>query len=79
MRRLSASKRMDFHAQHFGREMRVLLENPKDGSYFAYTDHYLKVRVNEDRIGLANRMARVRIGEAFPEYCKAELIDWEGR
>jgi len=28
---------------------------------------------------LANRMARVRIGEAFPEYCKAELIDWEGR
>ncbi|MDA0343571.1 MAG: radical SAM protein, partial [Verrucomicrobia bacterium] len=79
LRRLSASKRMDFHAQHFGREMRVLLENPKDGSYFAYTDHYLKVRVNEDRIGLANRMAKVRIGEAFPEYCKAELIHWEGR
>ena len=79
LRRLSASKRMDFHAQYFGREMRVLLENPKDGSYFAFTDHYLKVRVNEEHMGLANRFATVKIGEAFPEYCKAELIDWEGR
>ena len=59
--------------------MRVLLENPKDGSYFAFTDHYLKVRVNEEPMGLANRFATVKIGEAFPEYCKAELIDWEGR
>ena len=79
LRRLSASKRMDFHASHLGKEMRVLLENPKDGSYFAYTDHYLKVRVDEEPKGLANRMAMVKIGEAFPEYCKAELINWEGQ
>lgn len=79
LRRLSASKRIDFHNHYLGREMRVLLENPKDGSYFAYTDHYLKVRVNTDRKGLANQMATVKIGEAFPEYCIAELIDWEGR
>ena len=36
LRRLSASKRMDFHNKHKGKEMRVLLENPKEGSYFAY-------------------------------------------
>ena len=45
LRRLSASKHMDFHIGHEGREMRVLLDNLKDGSYFAYTDNYSKVRV----------------------------------
>ena len=79
LRRLSASKRMDFHYQYKGREMRVLLENPKEGSYFAYSENYLKVRVPEKPTGLANRMAVVKIGQAFPEYCLAELLDWEGR
>ena len=79
LRRLSASKRMDFHDQYKGKEMRVLLENPKEGSYFAYSENYLKVRVPEKPTGLANRMAVVKIGRAFPEYCLAELLDWEGR
>jgi threonylcarbamoyladenosine tRNA methylthiotransferase MtaB len=78
LRRLSASKRMDFHKSYEGKELRVLLENPKDGSYFAYSDNYLKVRVPEQPPDLANRMARVKIGKAFPEYCIAELVDWEG-
>jgi threonylcarbamoyladenosine tRNA methylthiotransferase MtaB len=78
LRRLSASKRMDFHKSHEGKVLRVLLENPKDGSYFAYSDNYLKVRVPELPPDLANRMARVKIGKAFPEYCIAELVDWEG-
>ena len=79
LRRLSASKKMDFHLHYQGKEMQVLLENPKNDSYFAYTDNYLKVRVQEKTKGLANRMARVRIGEAYPEYCSAELLDWEGK
>jgi threonylcarbamoyladenosine tRNA methylthiotransferase MtaB len=78
LRRLSASKRMDFHISNEGKEMRVLLENPKDNSYFAYSDNYLKVRVPEEPHGLANRMAKVKIGQAFPEYCIADLVDWEG-
>ena len=78
LRRLSASKKMDFHAFYEGKELRVLLENPKDNSYFAYSDNYLKVRVPEQPLGLANRMARVKIGQAFPEYCLGELVDWEG-
>ena len=79
LRRLSASKRMDFHDHYNGKEMRVLLENPKEGSYFAYSENYLKVRVPEKPTGLANRVAIVRIGQAFPEYCLADLLDWEGR
>ena len=78
LRRLSASKRMDFHTSYEGKEMRVLLENPKDNSYFAYSDNYLKVRVPEQPLDLANRMAWVKIGQAFPEYCLAELVNWEG-
>ncbi len=38
-------KYMDFHIGNEGREMRVLMDNLKDGSYFAYTDNYSKVRV----------------------------------
>ena len=57
----------------------MLLENPKEGSYFAYSENYLKVRVPEKPTGLANRVAIVRIGQAFPEYCLADLLDWEGR
>lgn len=79
LRRLSASKRMDFHTSHHGKEMRVLLENPKDNSYFAYSDNYLKVKVPEYPKGLANRMATIKIGQAFPEYCSADLLDWEGK
>ncbi len=77
LRRLSASKRMDFHAVHEGRTMRVLLENPKDSNYFAYTDNYLRVKIPENPKGLANHMARVRIGRSFPEYCEAELLSLE--
>ena len=65
LRRLSASQRMDFHKFYEGKELRVLLENPKNNSYFAYSDNYLKVRVPEQPLGLANRMARVKIGQAF--------------
>ena len=70
-------KYMEFHIGNEGREMRVLMDNLKDGSYFAYTDNYLKVRVPVNPLGLENRMAKVRIGQAFPEYCLAELFDWE--
>ena len=70
-------KHMDFHIGHEGREMRLLLENPKHGSYFAYTDKYLKFRLRVSPQALENRIAQVRIGQAFPEYCLAELLDWE--
>ena len=70
-------KHMDFHIGYEGREMRVLLDNPKDGSYFAYTEKYLKVRVEVSPQGLENRIAQVRISQAFPEYFLAEFLDWE--
>ena len=56
---------MDFHTSYEGGEMRVLLEDPKDNSYFAYSDNYLKVQVPEQPLDLANRMAWVKVGQAF--------------
>ena len=79
LRSLSASKRMDFHKRHLGEEVDVLLENPKNGTYSGYSDHYLKVAVPESPQGLENRMARVFIKDARPEFCLGELLSWEER
>ena len=74
LRRLSAAKRMDFHKRHKGKHMRVLIENAKDGNYFGYTDHFLKVKLTNASEDSANRMASVKIGKAFPEYCHANIL-----
>ena len=79
LRRLSASKRMDFHQKHLGEEVEVLLENPRNGTYSGYTDHYLKVVVPESPQGLENRIARVLLKDARPEFCLGELLSWEER
>ena len=79
LRRLSASKRMDFHQRHLGKEVEVLLENPKNRTYSGYTDNYLKVVVPESPQCLENRMARVLIEDARPEFCLGKLLSWEER
>ena len=60
LRRLSAAKRMDFHKRHKGKHMRVLIENAKDGNFFGYTDHFLKVKLTNASEDSANRMASVK-------------------
>ena len=79
LRRLSASKRMEFHQEYVGKQVKVLLENPKNGFYAGYTDNYLKVVVPQEPAGLQNRFARVDITEDRPEYCQGKLISWENQ
>ena len=77
LRRLSASKRMNFFESQLGTEQRVLLENPKDGFYGGYTDHYVRVVVPQSPKGLQNRMASVRLGKANPEFVEGEILSCE--
>jgi threonylcarbamoyladenosine tRNA methylthiotransferase MtaB len=79
LRRLSASKRMEFHQEYVGKQVKVLLENPKNGFYAGYTQNYLKVVVPQEPAGLQNRFARVDITEARPEYCQGKLVSWENQ
>jgi len=78
LRRLSASKRMSFHENQLGQVFRVLLENPKDGFYSGYTDHYVRVVVPEAPRGLENRMALIKMKKASPEFIEGELVSYEG-
>ena len=78
LRRLSASKRMSFHENQLGKVFRVLLENPKDGFYSGYTDHYVRVVVPEAPRGLENRMALIKMKKASPEFIEGELLSYEG-
>ena len=77
LRSLSASKRMDWHSEHCGQEVRVLLENPKGESIFGFTDNYLKVMVNNQSGKNANHFASVKIKSAQPEFCLGEILHVE--
>ena len=75
LRVLSASKRHDFYEAQVGREVIILIEDPKNGSWPAYTENYVRVLVDSNRADLANHLARVRLVRARPEYVEAELLE----
>ncbi len=77
MRNLSASKKMNFHEEQLGKEFQVLVENPKDGFYGGYTEHYVRVNVPPKPLGLENRMARIRMLTASPEFVEGSLLEYE--
>ena len=77
LRRLSAAKKMKFHQAQLGQEFEVLLENPKDGFYGGYTEHYVRVNIRQEPKGLENRMARIRMIEASPEFVEGSLVSYE--
>ena len=68
---------MNFHQAQLGEEFQVLLENPKDGFYGGYTEHYVRVQVPQKPLGLENRMARIRMLTASPEFVEGSLLTYE--
>ncbi len=78
LRRLSASKRMAFHEEQIGKEIHVLIENPKDGKFSGYSDNYVKVVMREGFVDLSNRMSIVNVLEARPEYVIADWVRFSG-
>ena len=46
LRRLSASKNV-FQLDQVGKELSVLIENPKEEEFSGYSDNYVKVLVND--------------------------------
>ena len=77
LRRLSSSKRMEFHEKQIGKTWRVLLENPKEEFYSGNTDHYVRVMVPMESVGLENRMASVKMLRASPEFMEGEIVSLE--
>ena len=74
LRRLSSSKRMDFHKGQEGNLERVLIENPKDNYYTGFTSNYTKVIVGNAGCDISNQLVKVRLNHASPEFIDAELI-----
>ncbi len=75
LRKLSAKSRMLFNKNFINRELRVLIENPKGVKYLGFSDNYTKVVLSENRRNLANRMVKVRVTDAFPEFVSGELLE----
>jgi threonylcarbamoyladenosine tRNA methylthiotransferase MtaB len=74
LRRVSASKRMEFFKSQEGKVRRVLLENPKDETLAGYTDNYTKVIIKNSDVSLASQFADVRLKQANPEFVLGELV-----
>jgi threonylcarbamoyladenosine tRNA methylthiotransferase MtaB len=74
LRRISASKRMDFFKSQEGEVRQVLFEKPKDKTLSGYTDNYTKVIIENPDISLANQFVDVRLKQANPEFVLGELV-----
>ena len=74
LRRLSSSKRMDFHKGQEGNLETVLIENPKDNYFTGYTPNYTRVIVENADHDISNQLVQVRLNHASPEFIDAELI-----
>ena len=74
LRQLSSLQKKAFYGEQIGRNFRVLLENPKNGFYQGYTEHYVKVVIPEKPLGLANKLVNVRLKNVMPEHVEGELI-----
>ena len=74
LRRLSSSKRMDFHKGQEGNLETVLIENPKDNYFTGYTPNYTRVIVENAGHDISNQLVQVRLNHASPEFIDAELI-----
>ena len=74
LRRLSSSKRMDFHKGQQGNLETVLIENPKDNYFTGYTPNYTRVLVENAGHDISNQLVQVRLNHASPEFIEAELI-----
>ena len=74
LRRLSSSKRMDFHKGQEGNLETVLIENPKDNYFTGYTPNYTRVIVENADHDISNQLVQVRLNHASPEFIDAELV-----
>ena len=74
LRRLSSSKRMDFHKGQEGNLETVLIENPKDNYFTGYTPNYTRVIVENAGRDISNQLVKVRLNHASPEFIDADLI-----
>ena len=74
LRRLSSSKRMDFHKGQEGNLETVLIENPKDNYFTGYTPNYTRVIVENAGHDISNQLVQVRLNHASPEFIDAELV-----
>lgn len=82
LRRMSARKRRAYYGAHLGREMEVLLENPREDSWPGLTANYIRVVCPEEgaaaRSGTAdrrNRLARVRLQSVEADFVEGRLVE----
>ncbi|HLS27327.1 MAG TPA: tRNA (N(6)-L-threonylcarbamoyladenosine(37)-C(2))-methylthiotransferase MtaB [Opitutales bacterium] len=79
LRRLSVGRRYDFYADHVGRTMRVLFEDPKQEVWPGYTDNYIRVIVGKNQLAnpksdLRNRTALVRLDRVCADFTEGTIV-----
>jgi threonylcarbamoyladenosine tRNA methylthiotransferase MtaB len=74
LRRLSASKKMEFYKKQEGDIAKVLFEKVKDGLITGYTENYTRVILRDDNVNLENQILKVELGKAIPEFIECKRV-----
>ena len=77
VKKIVCFKKMSFNLDQVGKELSVLIENPKEEEFSGYSDNYVKVLVNDGFKELSNRVSRIKIVDSRPEYVIGEWIAFE--
>ena len=74
LRRLSASKKMEFYKKQEGKKSKVLFEKVKDGTLTGYTENYTRAMLKESNNKYENEIYNVELSTATPEFIECKLI-----
>ena len=74
LRRLSASKKMEFYKKQEGKKSKVLFEKVKGGVLTGYSENYTRVMLKESNNKFENEIYNVELSTATPEFIECKLI-----
>ncbi len=79
LRRYSSQKRYDFMQRYLGKEMNVLLEDPRDGHFPGYTANYIRVLTDSpEGSDIRNQLVRVRLDQISADFVEGPIVSFVG-
>ena len=73
LRKLSAGRRYEYNERFLGRDLEVLFEDRREGSWPGYTGNYIRV-VCESEKDLTNRRAMVRLERISADFVEGRIV-----
>ena len=73
LRKLSAERRYEYNERFLGRDLEVLFEDRREGSWPGYTGNYIRVVCGSEK-DLTNRRAKVRLERISADFVEGRIV-----